>query len=91
MTIPIYIRPFDNQYTAYVIGFPEVQVSKPTRTLAVEAIRAEINERMAQGDLLFLDVDTPSITSLAGKYADDPMLQEICDEAYRLRDAERPE
>ena len=35
-----------------------------------------------------LDIESVGITSLAGKYSDDPTLESICADAYRERDAE---
>jgi hypothetical protein len=43
---------------------------------------------MLHGELAFLDIPFPGIIGLAGKYADDPSLAEICEEAYKARDAE---
>ncbi|MEM7113162.1 MAG: hypothetical protein AAF614_12070 [Chloroflexota bacterium] len=73
---------------ASLLGWKTINVVKPTRSLALQALKEQIEQRVAQGELLFLDIDSPSISSLAGKYADDPTLQAICDEAYAQRDAE---
>lgn len=54
-----------------------------------DALKAVIEQRIATGELLSLEVETTGISSLAGKYEADPTLRAICDEAYQLRDAER--
>jgi hypothetical protein len=59
-----------------------------TREEAVEALRAELNNRVRSGQLVALDLGYIGIADIAGKYADDPTLSDICQEAYRLRDVE---
>jgi len=38
-----------------------------------------------------LEISPGSVTALAGAFADDPSLREICEQAYRERDAELKE
>jgi len=66
-------------------------VVKPNRAQAIAGLKAEIEQRVALGELLSLEIDAVSISSLAGKYGSGPTLREICDEAYQLRDAEQTE
>jgi hypothetical protein len=35
-----------------------------------------------------VDVPSRAVSDIAGVFADDPSLREICQEAYRMRDAE---
>jgi hypothetical protein len=68
-----------------------VRVVRDNRVEAISGLKAEIQRRVATGELLSLEIDTVGISSLAGKYAGDPTLTWICDEAYKLRDAEPSE
>lgn len=64
-------------------------MEEATRAEAIAALRTEIQQRIAQGELLTLEVDAIGVTDLAGKFKDDPTLREICEQAYQMRDAER--
>jgi hypothetical protein len=59
--------------------------------LAVDALRRELATRVVAGQIMSIDIGFVGVSDLAGKYADDPTLAEICAEAYRLRDAEPKE
>jgi hypothetical protein len=91
MSFPIVIEEVNGQFAASLIGAPNLRVVKPNRAQAIAGLNAEIQHRVALGELLSLEIDDVSISSLAGKYASDPSLGQICDEAYQLRDAERNE
>ena len=60
-----------------------------TKDEALTALRANIDQRFAHGELLLLDVPYRAVTDFAGLFKDDPTLRDICEEAYRLRDAEK--
>jgi len=89
MTFPVLIEPCNGQFAASLVGVPHVRVVGPTRSQAIEALQAEIEHRVALGELLSLDIETIGVSSLAGKYETDPTLRTICDDAYQARDAER--
>jgi len=91
MSFPIFVEAVDGQFAASLIDAPNVRVVKPNRAQAIAGLKAEIQQRVALGELLSLEVDAVSVSSLAGKYGSDPTLREICDEAYQLRDSERTE
>ena len=91
MSFPIFVEAVDGQFAASLIGAPNVRVVKPNRAQAIAGLKAEIQQRVALGELLSLEIDAVSVSSLAGKYGSDPTLREICDEAYQLRDNERTE
>jgi hypothetical protein len=65
---------------------PKLRVVGPTRSQALNALKAEIEHRVALGELLSLEIEPIAVTSLAGKY---DALHTICESAYRKRDAER--
>ena len=91
MSFPIFVEAVNGQFAASLIGAPNVRVVKPDRAQAIAGLKAEIQQRVALGELLSLEIDTASVSSLAGKYGSDPTLREICDGAYQLRDAELTE
>jgi hypothetical protein len=91
MSFPIFVEAVNGQFAASLIGAPNVRVVKPDRAQAIAGLQAEIQQRVALGELLSLEIDATSISNLAGNYESDPTLREVCDEAYRLRDAERTE
>jgi hypothetical protein len=61
----------------------------PTRAQVIDALKVEIEHRVALGELLSLDIETIGVSSLAGKYEADPTLRTICEEAYQRRDTDR--
>ena len=89
MTFPVLVEACDGQFAASLVGVPNVRVVGPTRSQAIDALKVEIEHRVALGELLSLDIETIGVSSLAGKYEADPTLRTICDEAYQARDAER--
>ncbi len=88
MTFAVHVEQDHGRFAAVLVGAPQVRVVGPTRAEAILALKAEIIERMGRGELLGLEIEAVGIADLAGTYADDPTLREICDEAYRERDAE---
>ncbi len=91
ISFPIVVEAVDGQFEASLIGVPNVRVVKPNRAQAIAGLKAEIQQRVALGELLSLEIDTVSVSDLAGKYGSDPTLRQICNEAIQLRDAERTE
>lgn len=88
MTFSVIVSPFEDNYAAALVGEPEVRAVGRTREAAIAALKAEVAQRVDRGELITLDIDSIGITSLAGKYSDDPTLEGICADAYRERDAE---
>jgi len=88
MTFPIVVEASDGQFAASLVGVPTVRVIGSTRSQAIDGLKKELEQRVARGELLSLDVETIGVYSLAGKYEADPTLRAICEEAYRLRDTE---
>lgn len=70
------------------MGDPSLCVAAPSREAAVEGLKGQLRERVAQGQLLSVDLDSESVWGLAGRFADDPTLRDLCAEAYAARDAE---
>ena len=87
MIFPILLQTTNGQFAASLMWAPEVRVTASSRDEALAAIESVIEERVAQGELVALEIVRRGITGLAGKYRDDPTLREICEDAYRQRDA----
>ena len=88
MNFPICVESVNGQFAASLVGAPGLRVVGPDRAQVIAGLKAEIQHRVALGELLSLEIDSVSVSSLAGKYGSDPTLREISDEAYQLRDAE---
>jgi hypothetical protein len=91
MSFPILVEAVNGQFAASLIGAPNVRVVKPNRAQAIAGLKAEIQQRVALGELLSLEIDAVGVSDLAGKYGSDPTLRQISDEAYQPRDSERIE
>jgi len=89
MTFPVLVEANEDRFAASLVGAPNVRVSEPTRSRAIDALKEAIALRVARGELVSLEIDTVGVSSLAGKYSADPTLKPICDDAYEARDAER--
>ena len=89
MTFPILVEARNGQFEASLAGAADVRAVEPTRAQAIEALRTIIEQRIANGELLPLEIETIGVSSLAGKYSDDPTLGTICDRIYQARDADR--
>ena len=89
MTFPVLVEACDDQFAASLVGVPKIRVVGPTRSQAIDALKAEIEHRVALGELLSLDIESMGVSSLAGKYKSDPTLRTICDDAYQARDAKQ--
>lgn len=89
MTFPVLIEPCDGQFVASLVGEPKLRVLGQTRKQALDALKTEIEHRVAIGELLSLEIDTIGVTSLAGNYDRDSTLRSICSDAYERRDSDR--
>jgi len=86
MNVPILVQASDRQFRAELIGAPHISAAGATREEAIAGLRQVVQQRVARGEIASLEFD--DWLDLAGKYRDDPMLDEICEEAYRARDAD---
>jgi hypothetical protein len=88
MTFSVIVHPMNGQFEASLVGVPDVRATAPTRHAALAALETAIEKRVEQGELVTLQIGRKGLAGLFGKYRDDPTLQDICDEAYRERDAD---
>jgi hypothetical protein len=88
MNFSVTVYPTAGQFEASLVGSPNVSATAPTRAQALAALEIAIEKRVAQGELLTLEIGRKGLAGLFGKYRDDPTIQDICDEAYKERDAD---
>ena len=88
MTFPVIVHPAAGQFEAALVGAPDVCVTAATREEALAKLESAISKRLDQGELVMLEVRRRGLAGLFGKFRDAPTLREICEEAYRERDAE---
>jgi hypothetical protein len=84
----VIVHRLDGQFQAELIGAPDVGFSAPTRKEALAALQSAIAKRVDQGNLVALEIPRRGLTELFGKYRNDPTLREICETAYKERDAD---
>jgi predicted RNase H-like HicB family nuclease len=89
MTFPVIVEPENGRFAASLAGVPGVRAVGTTRPEALASLQAELARRIEDGELAALEVPTEGILQLAGKYADDPSLRRICQDAYAERDRDR--
>ena len=89
MTFPILVQPDGSRFQASVLGSPTMAADGATKEEALAALRASINQRLAKGELVLLDVPHRAVTDFAGLFKDDPTLDDLVEEAYRERDAQK--
>ena len=91
MTFPVLVEQTNGRFTAMLLGAPQVSGVGESRSTAIAALEAEVQRRILSGELASVEITPRGVSHLAGAYADDPSLAEICEEAYAARDAERPQ
>lgn len=89
MTLPIVIESSNGRFAASLAGSLEIRAEKDTRDEALSALHHEISTRIGRGELVEVDFPRINVVDLAGRYRGDTSLLEICDAAYRDRDADK--
>lgn len=89
MTFPVLVQTQAGRFQASVLGSPAMVAEGATKEEAITALRENINQRFAKGELVLLDVPHRAVTDFAGLFKDDPTLQEMVEEIYRERDAQK--
>jgi len=79
----------DNNYTARVLAWPDCAVQAKTRETALSMARTVILERLAQADIVTIEITPEEIEhpwlKFAGMWADDPHMDEFRAEIERYR------
>jgi hypothetical protein len=88
MTFPVVVHAVAGQFEATLVGAPDLSATAPTRDEALAKLESAISKRLDHGELVALEVRRRGLAGLFGRFRDDPTLREICEEAYRERDAE---
>ena len=88
MNSSVMVHTVHGQFEATLVGAPDVRATAPTRDGALAALETVIEKRVEQGELVTLQIGRKGLAGLFGKYRDDPTLQDICDQAYKDRDAD---
>jgi hypothetical protein len=91
MTVPVYVEQTDGQFCASLVGSPEMRCIRPSRAEAIAALQNELAQKIADGNLVNLEIQPLGVSGLAGRFQDDPELRDICDQIYRDRDADQPQ
>lgn len=88
MTFPIRVEQQNGKFTASVLGSPQVKAEGATKEQAVAAIRAQLQNRMAAGEVVLVNVPTPlPFRQVSPEEA--AAWRELCEEIYRERDAQK--
>ena len=88
MTVSVLVEQTNGQFSAMVVGAPQLRCVRPSREEAISALQRQLTEKFSSGELIDLQVPAEGIFALAGKYKDDPDLRGICDQIYQDRDAD---
>jgi hypothetical protein len=89
MTFPILVQQQAGGFHASVLGSPAMAAAGATKEEALAALRVNIDQRFAKGELVLLDVPHRAVTDFAGLFKDDPTLDDMVKEIYRERDAQK--
>jgi hypothetical protein len=89
MDFAIKLTQMNGHYTASLFGDPDVRVEAPTREEAIAGIRARVQAGVDRSEILTISVQPHPVMAMAGIFKDDPTLDEMVKEIYRLRDEER--
>ena len=65
MTFPAVVEACDGQFAASLVGVPNVRVGGSTCSQAIDALKEELEHRVARGELLSLDLETVGMSSMA--------------------------
>ena len=89
MTYKVAVENGGDGYTATVLGWPSCVAKAPTREQALVRLREDLSRRLAEVEIVSLDVEaeerTHPMLKFAGVFKDDPLFDEVAAEieAYR--------
>lgn len=88
MSFPATVYRSNGEFEATLVGAPDLRATGTTRESAIAALQMAVAKRLEQGELIALELPRRGVAGLFGKYRDDPTLRDICEAAYRERDAD---
>jgi hypothetical protein len=86
MSFPVIVEQVGSEFAASLLGAPNIKAMEHTRSQAILALEEKVKHCLDSGELLSLEIETTGVSTLGGKYRNDPMLRQICEEAYEMRD-----
>ena len=89
MSFRVLVEAQNGHFTVTLAGVPNLKAVEASRAAAIASLKEAIHREVEQGEMVELDTEPLGLSDLAGKYADDPTLRELEEEAYRMRDAGR--
>lgn len=88
MTFPIIVAQTNGQFSATLVGSPDLRCVAASRAEAIAALQSQVAHKMSTGELVNLEIPALGVSDLAGRFKDDPELRDICQQIYQERDAE---
>jgi|GEM_PF-3339288 len=85
MTFPVLVTHANGTFTASTLGTPSVSAAGATKEAAVAAVTAQLRAGAVAAEVVFVDVDAPTIGQR--RYSDEEaeIMRDMCAEAYRER------
>lgn len=79
-----------NRYVAAVVGVPDCVAEGSTKEQAIAKARAALTERLTQGEIVTIEVDSPPtpanpLLKHAGRFKDDPTFDAVLAEIEKYR------
>ena len=88
MTYSIVVENRQGGYRATVMGWPDCIATGRTRAEALAQLRADLRQRLADVEIVSMDMDaeqqTHPMLQFAGVFKDDPLFDEVMDYWYEL-------
>lgn len=79
----------EGQFTAALLGAPDIQATAATREEAAEQVHALLETHMNQGSIVAIEMPRQHpLMQLAGIYKDDPSFDDFLEEIRKFREEE---
>jgi hypothetical protein len=89
MTLPIIVAQTNGQYSATLVGSPDLRCVAASRAEAIAALQNEVAQKVSKGELVNLEVPPLGVSDLAARFKDDTELRDICQTICAERDVQR--
>jgi len=87
--IPVLVELNNGRFFASIANDPKFRAEGASRDEAVRTLESDLQAKVARGEIVWINIPKRAITDFAGSFQDDPELDEIVREAYRLRDEQK--